>query len=77
MAKRWKSPKSAPRDGTLVLLNIGYPWAVSGVWDDYDGQWAYASLQCCPMKDGKMNSYLECEYANDDELRGWMPLPTF
>ena len=71
----WKSPETAPRDGTLILGDFGRPWPNPAVWDEYDGQWCIATLQASPMVDGPTNSWIETDTERGDSLRGWMEMP--
>jgi hypothetical protein len=57
---------SAPKVGSSALL---------AVWDEYDEQWVTATLQACPMENGKKNSYLETDTEKGSALKRWTPLP--
>jgi Lar family restriction alleviation protein len=72
----WQSPETAPRDGTLILGDFGWPWPNVAVWDEYDGQWCIATLQAGPMVDGPTNSWIETDTERRDSLRRWMEMPT-
>ncbi len=71
----WKSPETAPRDGTPILGDFGWPWPNFAVWDEYDAQWCVATLQASPMEDGPTNSWIETDTERDDSLRRWMEMP--
>lgn len=71
----WHPPATAPRDGTLIIADFGWPWACPAVWDEYDEQWVVAHIQQCPMRGGKRNSYLETDAEANRDLRGWQPMP--
>jgi hypothetical protein len=71
----WSPPDTAPRNGTLILGDFGWPWPLLAVWDEYDEQWVTATLQACPMENGKKNSYLETDTEKGSALKRWTPLP--
>ncbi len=71
----WSPPDTAPRNGTLILGDFGWPWPLLAVWDEYDEQWVTATLQACPMENGKKNSYLETDTEKSSALKRWTPLP--
>ena len=71
----WRPAKTAPRDGTPILADMGYPWPLFAVFDPHDEHWVYATVQACPMEGGKHNFYLEMETDKPGELKRWMPLP--
>ena len=71
----WQTPDTAPKNGTLILGDFGWPWACSAVWDEYDGQWVLCMLAVCPMADGPDNSYFETDIAPHKDLKAWMPMP--
>jgi hypothetical protein len=71
--KSWKSPESAPKDGTLILADVGLPWAVVAVWNTCIGKWSYANLQACEMANNTLDTYFENE--TDTTIKGWLPMP--
>lgn len=75
MKKPWRSPETAPKDGTAILADFGWPWPVYAVWDEYDEQWIAATVQRCEMRDGPDNTWLEMETERPQDLKKWMPLP--
>lgn len=76
----WKSIESAPKDGNLILLDVGLPWAVVGAWSMTEKQWCHASFQASGDETG-YDYWFETEWENEknkkDELnvRYWQELP--
>lgn len=71
----WQSPDTAPKDGTPILGDFGWPWPVFAVWDQYDEQWVVATVQRNPMEDGPDNSWIETDTEGAKDLKKWQPLP--
>jgi hypothetical protein len=71
----WSPPDTAPRNGTLILGDFGWPWPLPAVWDTYDEQWCVVTVQASPMKDGADNYWLETDTENKSQLKRWMPMP--
>jgi len=46
---KWKLPETAPKDGTVILGDFGYPWPLVAVWNSYDEKWVTVSLQAQEM----------------------------
>ena len=69
------APADAPKDCTMILADFGWPWLCPAVWDSYDENWAYATVQASPMRDGGDNVWLEMETAKPTEMKGWIPIP--
>ena len=69
----WNDPKTAPKDGTLILADVGFPWPVAAVWNSHDDKWVYATLQACEMANNTLDVYFENE--QESEIRGWLPMP--
>jgi hypothetical protein len=72
---KWQTMGTAPKD-KMVLLDIGFPWAVIGIYNEYAEEWIYPELQCSPLEEsGKIfdDVYFENEF--DKAPLFWMPLP--
>ena len=70
----WLSAETAPKDGTVILADIGYPWAIPAVWNDVSDDWAVAVPGECEVKTG-VDRYFECDYEGACELKAWQALP--
>ena len=64
-------PETAPKDGTLILADFGWPWLSVTAWNELSQKWTTASFQ----SDGTGDTWFETEWENDADLAGWMPLP--
>ena len=64
--------ETAPKNRT-ILLDVGLPWAVVGVFNSISVGWAFAELQA-GMYEGE---YEDTYFQNEIEKtpRGWMELP--
>ena len=63
----------APRDGTVILLDVGMPWAVTGAWNPVAEEWVYASLQIGFFEGEYVDTYFENEH--DKEAFAWASMP--
>ncbi len=79
LLRKWLNMKDAPKDKP-ILLDVGYPWPVVGIWNDADKKWVYANLQCGQV-DGKWNdTYWDNEQESELDgkgnrnIDGWMHL---
>jgi hypothetical protein len=72
---KWKTPETAPKDGTVILGDFGYPWPFVTIWNDIDMHWVTVSLQAQEMPSEMIDYWFENEQATMDELKYWMPLP--
>ncbi len=70
-----RSPDDAPRDGTIILAAVGWPWFVPAVWDEDSNEWAVCTVESCPLKTGAINRYWENDSERPRNLLGWLPWP--
>ena len=70
---KWNPPETAPRTGELILVDVGYPWAVPASWNGHHGEWAIASLQIGPVEGVWNDSYFETEH--EKTIKAWMEFP--
>lgn len=70
----WLAPEAAPKDGTMIIADIGLPWSVPCVWNDAGREWAIALLQACEIESG-LDTYFEIEYEKSGNLKRWQPMP--
>lgn len=64
--------QDAPKK-SVILLDVGYPWLVAGIWNAPSESWVYADLQI-DLYEGEWNdTYFENEH--EKKPNGWMPLP--
>jgi hypothetical protein len=75
MTAKWNPPQTAPKDGSPIIGDFGYPWPLFASWNQYDEQWITAVLQACPMVNDTNDSYFENEPQADKELLRWVPMP--
>lgn len=72
---KWNDPKTAPKDGTMILGDFGFPWPLVAAWNEHDEKWVTASLQAQTMDGGKTDLWFENEQESCASLRGWLPFP--
>lgn len=70
----WKTPETAPRDGSTFLAAVGYPWPVLACWNEHNDEFVLANLQV-NLVDGEQDPYFENEYERIGALKRWMPIP--
>ena len=68
------SKENAPKDGSVFLADFGYG-TVAAAWSKAENQWVTALFQLGLYQGGFNDAYFETEYFNEDELKGWMPMP--
>lgn len=66
----WQPPETAPKDGTLILADMGWPWPCLACWDEYDEKWVYTN-RLIDGTEGAQHPYFETEYGRNDELKRW------
>ena len=71
----WRQPDSAPLDGTMILGDFGWSFAIPAVWDPYGEQWVVVTVQGSPMKNGPDNYWLETDTEKQVDLKRWLPIP--
>jgi hypothetical protein len=67
-------PETAPRDGTMILADFGWPWLLPTAWNAMDGRWAVAVLQRSHDGDGE-DVWFETDEGKPDQMRGWVECP--
>jgi hypothetical protein len=75
MKPKLKHPNEAPKDGTLILAMIGWPWLVPAMWCESSDKWVVAESQMVGMEDGTHDRYFENAWESHESLTGWIPLP--
>ena len=71
---KWNA-SDAPKDGTTILGDFGYHFAMAAMWNVTEKGWIVASLQHSNTELG-LDSYFDSEYFSEKELRKWQPMPT-
>jgi hypothetical protein len=71
---KWQPPETAPKDGSVFLGDIGWPWACLVCWSEFQEEWVSPILQA-NIVDGEDDPYFENEYNSYSELKRWMPMP--
>ena len=69
---KWRNMKTALKNET-ILLDVGLPWPVVGMWNEPGGEWAYANVQCAMYHSKYNDFYFETEH--EKEPLFWSPLP--
>lgn len=68
----WQPMETAPKN-TTIILDVGLPWAVVGVWNPPQEKWCYAELHASGDIDAFNDTYFENEH--EKAPKGWMPMP--
>jgi hypothetical protein len=68
----WKAPETAPKDGTCIIANFGWPWPVVALWCRVTEEWAIAQLSPCSEDEGVG---WETEWEKSASMIGWLPFP--
>lgn len=66
------TPETAPRDGTQILGDFGWPWLQVAAWSEGVQKWAVAEFGLCPFT---QDARFETEYEDHSMLKAWVPLP--
>ena len=67
----WQTIETAPKD-KLILLDIGYPWPVVGMFNSVNDEFAYADLQS-EEYEGGTGIYFQTDYEKNP--LHWMQMP--
>lgn len=68
-------PETAPKDGTIFLAHVGYPYLTVCRWNAPSSKWVVALPQT-NFYDGAWDDfYFENEFEDENQLLGWIPLP--
>lgn len=70
-----RDPFDAPKDGTMILASVGWPWLVPAVWDEDSNEWAIVTVVSVPLKTGASHRYWENDLERPRSLLGWLPWP--
>lgn len=70
----FKSPDDAPKDGTLILGDFGWPWLCLAVWNPADEEWVVAHLQASMVR-GREDFYFENLYESHGSMNRWCEVP--
>ena len=73
-AMKWQPMDTAPK-GHEVLLDVGWPYAVVGAWNEFEESWIYAELEINTSAGAFSDPSFSNECAETIEVKGWMPLP--
>jgi hypothetical protein len=68
---KWQSPETAPKDGSVFLGDMGWPWVCLVCWNAYQKEWVYPSLQL-NIVHGEDDPYFDDEYGSPGELKRWL-----
>ena len=69
----WQPGETAPKDMNPFLADVGYPWAVLAVWNEYEGHFVTVELQANMVNGEYTDTYFENE--REEVVKRWMPLP--
>jgi len=68
----WQSIDSAPKNRP-VLLDVGLPWAVFGIYNAESNEWVFADLQAEEISQDVYSNYFQNEYEKTPV--SWCELP--
>lgn len=64
--------ETAPKDKP-ILLDVGLPYLVVGVWHQVHKEWVYEAFHMDSYNGELVDAYFESEY--EKEPLGWLPIP--
>lgn len=65
--------EEAPRDGSMILGDFGYPCLLIAVWSEHDEQWSFAELHSQKVS-GKEDPYFESCWLKHRELKSFITM---
>lgn len=68
----WQTQETAPKDGTLIIGDFGWPWPLVTCWNDHEQAWVVATLQVNQVN-AVLDPYFESDY--ERKLKRWQPMP--
>jgi hypothetical protein len=72
---KWRSPKTAPKDGTIFIGDFGYAWPQVAAWNEHDERWCSANISAQQMENGTFDAWFQNESERPQDLRQWLPMP--
>jgi len=67
-------PDTAPKDGTQIMGDFGWPWLTPAIWNPTDGKWTVALMQM--SHDGSdYDVWFETDHEREIDLKGWVEYP--
>jgi len=67
-----RDPAEAPKDGTMILVAVGWPWLVPAMWCEYGNDWVIASPQVDYLHGSSVRHF---ENETEPTIHGWLPMP--
>ena len=67
-----RDPAEAPKDGTMILVAVGWPWLVPAMWCEYGNDWVIASPQVDYLHGSSVRHF---ENETETTIYGWLPMP--
>lgn len=65
-------PKDAPKDGTMILAAVGWPWLAPAMWCEYAEEWVIAVPQVDYLHGSSVRHF---ENDTEPKISGWLPIP--
>ena len=66
-------PEDAPKDGTVILVDAGYPWLIPATWNEPSKEWCCAIIIVDPYYANGDNTYFQNKHFK--KITGWLPMP--